>query len=109
MAFDESLAARIREALERTKNIVEKKMFGGVAFLFHGNLLVGVRKDSLVVRIGADEYTGAFRDTHVREFDIKGKPMKGWIVVESEGIEGDDQLKEWIRKAMEFVETRPAK
>ena len=109
MAFDESLAARIREALERTKNIEEKKMFGGVAFLFRGNLLVGVRKDSLVVRIGAEEYAGAFRDTHVREFDIKGKPMKGWVVVESEGLEGDDQLKEWIRKAMEFVETLPAK
>ena len=58
MAFDETLAARIRDALARRKNVEEKKMFGGVGFLLNGNLLVGVWKDSLIVRLGQDEGDG---------------------------------------------------
>ena len=62
MAFDESLAARIREALERTKGVEEKRMFGGVCFLLHGNLLGGVWKDSLIARLGPDKGEAAIRD-----------------------------------------------
>jgi TfoX/Sxy family transcriptional regulator of competence genes len=54
MAFDESLATRIRDALARTKNVEEKRMFGGIGFLLNGNLLVAVRKDTLLVRLGQD-------------------------------------------------------
>jgi hypothetical protein len=59
MAFSEALAARIRDALDRKRGIDEKKMFGGVGFLLHGNLLVGVWKDSLIVRLGPDNYDDA--------------------------------------------------
>jgi TfoX/Sxy family transcriptional regulator of competence genes len=52
MAFDESLAARVRDALARTKGVTEKKMFGGVGSLLHGNMLVGVWKDALIARVG---------------------------------------------------------
>jgi hypothetical protein len=55
MAFDESLAARIRDALARKKGVEEKKMFSGLGFLLNGNLLVGVRKDSLLVRLGPEQ------------------------------------------------------
>ena len=105
MAFDESLAARIRDALARKKGIEEKKMFGGVGFLLNGNMLVGVWKDSLIVRVGPDNYDDALLEPHVGKFDITGKPMKGWVLVEPEGVEEDDQLKEWIQRAMKFVET----
>ncbi len=54
MAFSEALAERIRQALARRKNIEEKKMFGGFGFLLNGNMLVGVWKDSLCVRLGPD-------------------------------------------------------
>ena len=108
MAFDESLAARIRDALAR-KGVEERKMFGGVGFLLHGNLLVGVWKDSLIVRLGPDEGDEALREPHVRAFDITGKPMKGWLLVEPEGVEEDDQLKDWIERATRFVRTLPAK
>ena len=109
MAFDESLAARIRAALERTKGVEEKKMFGGIGFLLVGNMLVGVWKDSLIARIGPDAYDDALLEPHVKEFDITGKPMKGWVMVEPEGVEDDDPLKDWIRRAEAFVGTLPVK
>src|SRR5215472_11431369 len=109
MAFDESLAARTRAVLARRKNVEEKKMFGGVGFLLHGNMLVGVWKDSLIVRLGPDDGDEALKEPHVREFDITGKPMKGWVLVEPEAVEDDDQLKAWIDRALKFVKALPAK
>lgn len=109
MAFDEALAERIRQALARRKNVEEKKMFGGVGFLLNGNMLVGVWKDSLIVRLGPDNYDDALLEPHVREFDITGRAMKGWVLVEPEGVEDDEQLKEWIERATKFVRSLPAK
>ena len=109
MAFSESLAARIRDTLARRKGIAEKKMFGGVGFLLNGNMLVGVWKDSLIVRLGPDEGDDALKEPHVREFDITGKAMKGWVTVEPYGLEDDDQLAIWIEQAMNFVRTLPKK
>src|ERR1700736_5559648 len=73
MAFSETLAERIRQRLARRKNIEEKKMFGGVGFLLNGNLLVGVWKESLVVRLGPEEGEEALKETHVKKFDITGR------------------------------------
>jgi len=109
MAFSESLAARIRNALARKKNIEEKKMFGGIGFLLNGNMLVGVWKESLIARLGPDEGNEALKEPHVKEFDITGRPMKGWVLVEPEGVEGDDQLSGWIERATKFVRKLPAK
>src|SRR5260370_3770818 len=109
MAFSEALAERIRQALARRKNVEEKKMFGGVGFLFNGNMLVGVWKDSLIVRLGPDEGDEALLEPHVKKFDITGRPMKGWVLVEPEGVEGDDQLSGWIERATKFVRKLPGK
>lgn len=109
MAFDESLAARICDALARRKNVEERRMFGGICFLLNGNLLVGVWKDSLIARLGPDEGETALREPHVRVFDITGRPMRNWVLVERDGIEDDDQLKSWIERAAKFVETLPSK
>jgi TfoX/Sxy family transcriptional regulator of competence genes len=109
MAFDESLAARIRRQLARRKNVEEKKMFGGVGFLLNGNLLVGVWKESLIVRLGPEQGEEALKEPHVKEFDITGRPMKGWVLVEQEGVDGDNQVKGWIERATRFVKMLPAK
>ena len=110
MAFSEALAERIRQRLARRKSIEEKKMFGGVGFLLNGNLLVGVRKDSLLVRLGPDESDEALLEPHVSEFKIRGRgTMKGWVLVEPEGVESDDQLAGWIQRAVKFVGKLPAK
>ena len=110
MAFDESLAGRIRRRLARRKNVEEKKMFGGVGFLLNGNLLVGVRNDSLLVRLGPEQGDEALKEAHVSEFKITGRgSMKGWVVVSLEGVQNDDQLNGWIQRAVEFVGALPAK
>src|SRR5262245_13111232 len=109
MAFSEALAGRIRQRLARRKNVEEKKMFGGVGFLLNGNLLVGVWKESLIARLGPDEGDEALKEPHVQEFDITGRAMKGWVLVEPEGVADDERLSAWIRRAMKFVGTLPAK
>jgi hypothetical protein len=70
MAYDESLAARIHTALGRKKTVEEKRIFGGVGLLMNGNMLVGVGKKSLIVRLGPDGYEDALLEAHVTEFDI---------------------------------------
>ena len=109
IAFDESLADRIRQRLARRKNIEEKLMFGGIGFLLNGNLLVGVWKESLIVRLDPEEYEDALKESHVKEFNITGRAMKGWALVEPEGIEADEQLKDWIQRGVKFVGKLPAK
>ena len=109
MAFSEELAERIRQQLAWRKGVEEKKMFGGVGFLLNGNMLVGVWKDSLIVRLGPDEGDEALREPHVKEFNITGRPMKGWVLVAAAGVETDDQLSAWIQRAVKFNATLPAK
>ena len=108
MAHDERLADRIRKGLTDTPGVVEKRMFGGVAFLLHGNMLVGVHKDDLIVRIDPADSEQALRDPNARIFDITGRPMKGWILVNSAGL-GGAKLTKWIERAHTFVKTLPPK
>ena len=109
MAFDVTLAERIRECLARRKNVEERKMFGCICFLINGNALAGVWKDRLIARLGPDEGEAALREPHVRAFDITGRPMRNWVMVEPEGVEDDDRLKDWIQRAIKFVEMLPRK
>ena len=109
MAFDEALAERIRRGLARKKGIEEKKMFGGIGFLLHGNMLVGVWKDSLIVRLDPEGYDDALLEPHVGEFNITGRSMKGWVLVAPEGVEDAGQVKAWIQRAVKFVGKLPAK
>jgi len=83
-------------------------MFGGIAFLLKGNMLVGVHKDALIARIPPDDTDAALREKHARVFDITGRPMRGWILVEPAGIAGPG-LERWIERALAFVRTLPAK
>jgi hypothetical protein len=108
MAYDEKLAERVRKSLAQAPGIVEKKMFGGVAFLMRGNMLVGVHKDELIARIAPEETDRALRDSNARIFDITGRPMKGWILVQPPGVVGA-KLAKWIARARSFVETLPEK
>ena len=84
-------------------------MFGGVGFLLHGNMCVGVWKTSLIARLGPEQAKTALREASVVAFDITGRPMNGWIMVEADGLETDEQLTGWIQRAVEFVSTLPGK
>ena len=109
MAYSESLASRIRGLLAARRGFAEKKMFGGIGFLLHGNMCVGVAHTSLIVRLGPERATAARREPNVVEFDVTGRPMKGWVLVEAEGVETDQQLSNWIEQAVDFVNTLPRK
>ena len=109
MAFNEALAERIRQAVARKKGVTEKKMFGGIGFLLNGNMCVGVWKESLIVRLNPDDYDDALKEPFVKEFDITGRPMKGWVLVRPDGVKDEEQLKALIGRAVKFVGKLAAK
>lgn len=103
MAYSTLLAERIRAVLKRQKNITEKKMFGGICFLLHGNMLVAIWVDGLVARLGPDVGPAALAQPHVRPMDLTGRPMKGWVIIAPAGIAADADLQSWIQLAIGFV------
>lgn len=109
MAYDEELADRIRDTVKRRRNITERKMFGGVAFMLKGNMAVGVIKSDIMVRVGPDAYEQALGERHVREMDFTGKPLRGYVYVGGKAIETDDDLSGWVDRGLAFARTLPAK
>ena len=108
MAYDEVLAERLRERLRDRAGVAEKKMFGGVAFLTHGNMTVGVHRDDLLVRIDPETTDAALGRPGVSPFEMSGRSMRGWILVAGEQLD-DDNLDGWLAEAGEFVATLPPK
>lgn len=109
MAYDEGLAQRIRDVLAGRPDFIEKKMFGGLAFMVNGHMCVGVNDDKLMARVGADRYAEAMKSPHAREMDFTGKGLKGFVYVEAAGIEEDIDLQMWVDLALGFNETLPPK
>jgi hypothetical protein len=109
MAFDEGLAARIRDVLRETPGVEEKKMFGGICFTLGGHMMVGVVRDSLMARVGGDAEPKALRRKSARPMDFTGRPMKGYVFVDGPGIAERRDLEAWIAMARSFVELLPPK
>lgn len=114
MAYDEGLAQRIREALEngelrRDRAVVERKMFGGLAFMLGGNMCIGVSGDELMARVGPDAYADALAQPHAREMDFTGKPLRGFVYVDALGFESDEDLEAWIERGASFARSLPVK
>jgi len=109
MAYDEGLAERLRDALRSQRNVTEKKMFGGLAFMSHDHMFVGIVGDELMARVGKDYYDKALSLPFVREMDFTGKPMQGYVFVGSQGFEEDAELADWIKHCLAFVHSLPAK
>jgi len=109
MAYDEGLAERIRTIVLDRSNVVEKKMFGGLAFMLNDYMFCGVSQNSLMARVGSDNHSASLARPHVREMDFTGRPMKGYVYVDPEGIESDQELQYWVDLCAEFVRTLPPK
>ncbi|KAA3643164.1 MAG: RNA methyltransferase [Chloroflexi bacterium] len=109
MAYDEGLAQRIRDTLVDQDGLVEKKMFGGVAFMVHGNMACGVVKEDLMVRVGPDAYDEALDQPNARPMDFTGKPMRGMIYVDGGGLEEEEDLEKWVQRGTDFALSLPAK
>ncbi|MRS11912.1 MAG: TfoX family protein [Actinobacteria bacterium] len=107
MAFDEGLDTRVGD-IATAWGAVRKPMFGGTGYLVNGNMFAGIHKDSLVLRLSPGDGDAALTEPGVRPFDITGRPMKGWVMAESESVT-DDNLLRWLALARGFVETLPAK
>lgn len=109
MAFDETLADRIRSVLKRHKGITERKMFGGLAFMLNGNMCCGVMKDQLMLRLGEEGAAEALAQPHARPMDFTGRPMKGMVYVAPAGLASEEDLRGWVQRAVAFASTLPAK
>lgn len=107
MPYDDGVAQRIRECLEGLSGIVEKKMFGGIAFMLNGHMCCGVVRDVLMVRVGKDNYAAALEQPHAREMDFTGKPLTGFVYVAPEGFADDADLETWVARGVGFVKTLP--
>lgn len=103
MAYNEELEARVAAEIVDW-GTTRKKMFGGTAHLLNGNLMCGVYKDYLILRLGEQAGDDALKKPRTRPFDITGKPMKGWVMVEKQAVDGG-KLRPWLTKARKFAST----
>jgi TfoX/Sxy family transcriptional regulator of competence genes len=109
MAYDESLYLSIKDVLKGIPGVEEKKMFGSVAFLKDGNMFCGPIDSRLMVRVGKEAYENALKEPHVTKMDFTGRELKGFIYVKLEGLVTQNDVRKWIRKGLNFVETLPRK
>jgi hypothetical protein len=104
MPVDQDFANRIREELADVDGITEKAMFGGLAFLLHGNMAVGIMSTGdLMVRVGPDATEEALSKPHTRLFEMRGRSMTGWVIVALEGVKTKRQLGPWVKRGVAFA------
>ena len=109
MAYDEALAARVKEILSGGFETTERKMFGGLAFMLAGNMCCCVTDKGLIARVGPEGYDEALALPHAGVMDLTGRPMRGWVLVQPAGLESDAALNRWVERSAEFAVTLPAK
>jgi TfoX/Sxy family transcriptional regulator of competence genes len=109
VAFDETLADRVREALSARADLTERKMFGGIAFMIGGNMAVGVIDDDLMVRLEPADAERALAEPHTRPMDFTGRPMRGMLFVDSAGTASDEDLAGWVDAGADFAASLPPK
>ncbi len=109
MAYDEALATRVKETLSGRSDIIERNMFGGLAFMLAGNMCCCVTDNGLIVRVGPEGYEDALAHPHAGVMDMTGRPMRGWVLVQPEGLISDAGLNGWVARGAEFAAGLPAK
>jgi hypothetical protein len=109
MPSDAKLIARVEAATQDWRGLAPKRMFGGMAWMLHGNMCAGIWHDSLVIRCGPAEWADHLKKKNVREMDITGRSMKGWLLVDAPAIATPGRLKTWLEIGRSFVSTLPPK
>lgn len=107
MAYDETLAQRARSALATHRNVGERKMFGGIAFMVKNRMACGIVGNKLMLRVGPARYDELLAKPHVEPMDFTGRPMRGMIYVSAPGTRTEAALRKWIDLAMHVAETSP--
>ena len=110
MAYDETLAAQIRELVSDEPGLTERKMFGGLAFLVGGNMaLAASGQGGIVVRVAPDESDALLETTNAHHMVMRGKPMRGWLRVDREHLRPRAELERWVKVGMTYARSLPAK
>jgi TfoX-like protein len=110
MAYDEDLAARLRDRLTGEDGLTEKAMFGGLGFMLDGNLAVGVASTGeVMVRVGPEGADDALARPHVRPFEMRGRAMNGWVLVAPEGVASAEALDAWVARGTAVARSLPPK
>ena len=109
MPHDPELVARVRRALARRTDLVEKHMFGGVCFMVRGHMCCGVTDARLMVRLDPAEADALADEPHVRPMDFTGRPMRGFLFVDADGLRTPTMLDAWVNRTIRFAESKPAK
>jgi TfoX/Sxy family transcriptional regulator of competence genes len=110
VAYDEDLANRIRELLAGEAGIVERRMFGGLAFLIGGNMSVSVSgQGGLLLRCDPAETDALVGKPHASPFEMRGRVMDGWLRVGAEGLATKAQLQRWVERGVSYARSLPAK
>ncbi len=110
MAYDEDLADRIRDLLAREPDLTEKRMFGGLAFLLRGNMAVcASSQGGLMLRVDPARTEELVADRHVRRFRMRGRDLDGWLHVDLDGLETDQDLARWVAVGVGYARTLPPK
>jgi len=110
MAYDEELAERIRHAVDGEGGITEKKMFGGLAFLVHGNMAVAASgQGGLLLRVDPADSDELTRDAHVDRMVMRGRAMDGWLRIDSEAVDTEADLQRWVDIGVGYARSLPAK
>lgn len=109
VAFDEKLAIRIRAALAGRRNLVERKMMGGLCFMVGGTMCCGATGAALMVRVGKDGYDEALNQPHVRPLEFGGRRPSGFVLVDPPGHRTERMLKGWIERGIDVAVRLPKK
>src|SRR5262245_4798905 len=109
MAYNEKLAERVRVALAGRRDVVEKRMFGGVAFMAGGRMTCGIVGSTLMVRLSPEAADTFLNEPHVRPMDFTGRPMRGFLYVDPPGLKTAAALQKWTDRAMAYAEAQPKK
>ena len=109
MAYSEELANRVRTIAKVRPTVTEKKMFGGLAFMLNGNMFCGITANSLMARVGPEQYEEALAKPYVRVMDFTGRIMKGYFYVDPAGMAADAELRYWVELCAEYVLALPPK
>ena len=110
MAYDEHLADRLRELVAGEAGLTERRMFGGLAFLIGGNMAVAASgQGGLLVRVDPAEWDSLLSTTKAGPMEMRGRPMQGWLRVDSEDVRSKRQLAKWVERGTSYARTLPAK
>jgi TfoX/Sxy family transcriptional regulator of competence genes len=110
MAYDEELAARIRELLAGEARLTEKRMFGGLAFLVGGNMAVGASgQGGILVRVDPAQSARLVATTAARPMEMRGRQMQGWLRLSSDDVRTKRQLAKWVALGATYARSLPQK